>query len=275
MRHACHLALAAGLALGTLAARPAHAESDIPVLPCRPTVACTADIVPAGVVEVETGTLSRFAAQSALAVPILAKLSLSSWFQAQLGTNGLSSSSTGTFVDLVTGIGKFRVLEQGDWNPSVAFTLGGSLAVKPESATYAPTQGFQAGALASRDFGRFHVDVNGGYSADVGDKTLTHTGWGAVSTSLTWNRWIGTFHEVYYLGAPRPRVPQDGGFLFGIAYSPRPEFMLDLGADIGFFPDDRAVSAFFGVTAVLGRIYGSAPTATAQVHPASRRIHAM
>jgi hypothetical protein len=273
MMHTRTFGVAAGLAAIVLVAGSAEAESEVQVLPCRPTVACTADIVPAGVLEVETGTVSRFATQSAMAVPILAKLSLSSWFQAQLGTNGLSSSSTGTFVDLVTGIGKFRVLEQGDWTPSIAFTLGGSLAVKPESTSYAPTQGFQAGALASRDFGRFHVDINGGYTADVGDKTVTHAGWGAVSTSLTWTRRIGTFHEVYYLGAPRPRVPKDGGVLFGIAYSPRPEFMLDLGADVGFFPDDRAVSAFFGVTAVLGRVYGSAPSATAQNHVASRRIH--
>jgi hypothetical protein len=259
---------------GILAATSSRAaESDVQVLPCRPTIACTADIVPAGVFEVETGTLSRFAHGSAMAVPILGKLSLTSWFQAQVGTSGLSSSSTGTFVDLVTGLGKFRVLEQGEWSPSVAFTVGGSVAVTPESTTYAPAQGFQAAGLASRDFGRFHVDVNGGYSADVGDKTVTHAGWGALSTSFTWTSRIGTFHEVYYLGSPRPRVPKDGGVLFGLAYSPRPDFMVDVGADVGFFPDDRAVSAFFGITAVLGRIYGSPPPATAQNHAAYRRVH--
>ncbi len=56
-------------------------------LPCRPTVACTADIVPPGSFELETGYLFRKLRSPIVqhSVPFLAKLTLAEWMQLQVG----------------------------------------------------------------------------------------------------------------------------------------------------------------------------------------------
>jgi hypothetical protein len=59
-------------------------------LPCRPTIACTADFIPPGGVEVELGYLLRRLAGGVLqhSTPVLVKLTLAEWVQLQVATNG-------------------------------------------------------------------------------------------------------------------------------------------------------------------------------------------
>jgi len=59
-------------------------------LPCRARIACTADILPPGSAEVESGYLYRRLHPPARqhSVPFLAKLTLTDWVQLQLGGNG-------------------------------------------------------------------------------------------------------------------------------------------------------------------------------------------
>ena len=55
-------------------------------LPCRPSIACTADIVPTGMVELEVGYLFRKAPDGLQhQTPFLLKLTLADWVQAQVG----------------------------------------------------------------------------------------------------------------------------------------------------------------------------------------------
>lgn len=74
-----------------IGSRPALAASwfndDLTALPCRPTIACTADIVPPGSFELEIGYLFRKLRSPLLqhSVPFLAKLTLAEWVQLQVG----------------------------------------------------------------------------------------------------------------------------------------------------------------------------------------------
>ncbi len=64
-------------------------------LPCRPTIACTADFVPPGVVELEMGYIYRRLGIGANqhSAPFLLKLTLADWVQLQFGSNGLTRAS--------------------------------------------------------------------------------------------------------------------------------------------------------------------------------------
>ena len=83
------------------APRVARAEPDLPddtdvSLPCRPTIACTADLVRPGAVEVESGALYRRAGgplhKGVWMFPVLAKLTVVEEFQLQLGSDGYSTT---------------------------------------------------------------------------------------------------------------------------------------------------------------------------------------
>ena len=56
-------------------------------LPCRPTIACTADFVPPGVMELELGYIYRRLGDGAnqSSLPFLLKLTLLEWVQLQIG----------------------------------------------------------------------------------------------------------------------------------------------------------------------------------------------
>ena len=60
------------------------------MLPCRPTISCTADLVPPGSFEIEAGYYARRVPPAGYVhdQPLLAKLTLFPWIQAQLGMNG-------------------------------------------------------------------------------------------------------------------------------------------------------------------------------------------
>jgi hypothetical protein len=70
------------------------------VLPCRPTVACTADIVAPGTVEVEAGWVVRRGAATQHQTPLLLKMSLARWLQLQVAA-GATFDERRTVDDLV------------------------------------------------------------------------------------------------------------------------------------------------------------------------------
>jgi hypothetical protein len=47
-----------------------------------------------------------------------------------------------------------------------------------------------------------------------------------------------------------PLSSRDGGVRLAVSYSPRSWLVLDLGVDAGWFPSQRAVSAFAGLSVV-------------------------
>jgi hypothetical protein len=95
----------------------ADPPGDTQTLPCRPTIACTADFVPTGVFEVEAGSLFRRLGVTGRqwTFPFLAKLTLTPWFQLQVGSNGYSvvrGDVPAQFLDDTQVGGKFHLVDQ-------------------------------------------------------------------------------------------------------------------------------------------------------------------
>ncbi len=242
---------------------PSRAAADpVQTLPCRPTIACTADIVPGGAFELEAGGFARVVpgAPTAFSAPFLAKLSLTDWLQVQFGSAGPTLSGDLMVMDVAVALAKVRFFPQGTWAPSLSLSVGGSFGVMPGSNDYVPVEGLQTALYASRDLGRFHVDLNVGYNAlRAGAGTFTHSAWGAVSTSYAWSSTFGSFHELYYFTPQVEGAPRDGGFLFGITLSPSPSVMFDIGGDVALIQSSRTFNAFVGVTVATERLWGAAP----------------
>ncbi len=86
----------------------AEEEDSVRVLPCRPTISCSADVVPPGAAEIESGYAARRVAGGGYVEtePVLLKLTLLRWLQLQAGTNALVYS-TGEVARRLDYVGDF------------------------------------------------------------------------------------------------------------------------------------------------------------------------
>ena len=247
------------------------------VLPCRPTIACTADIVEPGALEIEAGWLARRVRSAGFqhAQPILVTLSVSRWFQLQLGTNGRIFSTgdvqepAGYFDGASAGI-KAHFLDQTDALPALAVSL--ALRVpswdRPRGVPFALDATLWG--YATKDLGVLHVDLNAALSAlRVGGGPA----WQpllAIALSVPLGTRFGAMVEGYDFGAADAVAPPDAGVLGALTFSPRPWVMFDAGVDTSFFPSTRAHSLFLGVTAIPWVFSDGASPAVARANgPAS------
>src|SRR6266849_4753786 len=101
-------------------------EGKTEVLPCRPTIACTAQIEAPGVLVLEAGYLRKdLAGGTQHSVPFLLKLSLDERLQLQLGSNGptfADGSIPQRFHDDLTLGAKLRLLHTDETALSVSAT---------------------------------------------------------------------------------------------------------------------------------------------------------
>lgn len=213
--------------------------------PCRPTVACTAELVPAGNVELEVGAL---ATSPGTAINLLAKVSLRDWLQVQVGTDNflLATAGEARVVDGVLAALKARLVEQGEVAPTV------SLSARVAAPTWAPLPAAQATvdlfftAHLSKDLGALHVDLNGMLNVPAlrevqGQAAL------ALSTALPDGFGVAVEGHSTFGNA---RLANDGGLRGVLTWSPVDHLVLDVGGDVGFFPRTRAWSLFVGLVLV-------------------------
>ena len=239
---------------------PAWASADVwpdssyKALPCRPTIGCTADIVPPGVVEVEAGYLYRRLgdATNQHSMPFLLKLSLAEWVQLQLGSNGLTVASPPSAADffdnLIFGL-KFHLHDQGARIPSLALSVLGSVAMPPGQG-YARADDLFVTVHVSKDIRWLHVDVNVGFNLWRLDAAPVAQPWAALALTAGLAHGLAPLVEVYYFGDAAPIQTSDGGVLVALTYQPRNWVVLDMGVDAGLVQSTRAVSAFAGVTLI-------------------------
>ncbi len=223
----------------------AHADA----LPCRPTIACTADIVPAGMVEIEAGYLYRRLAndRNQSSLPILLKLSLTDELQLQLGSNGPTVGTGQSYFDDVIAALKLRIAHQGPRMPSIA--LSAEISVPTEKATgYLRTYDALFTAYVTKDIGWLHADWNGGLSVWRFDGAPLTQLWTALALSAPLGRGFGAMVEGYVFSDASPVSPHDAGLLSALSYQPRKWIILDIGPDIGLEHSTRIISAFVGVT---------------------------
>jgi len=242
---------------------PAAVSEHVTVLPCRPTIACTADLVPPGALEIEAGVVGRRAGSlETRATPLLVKLTIAPWIQAQLATNGYTAT-TGVdgarFVDDIAPGIKLHLVDQGPTVPSLAVSSALSVPIPAEQRGYVRTLDAFFTGYATKDFGPLHVDLNGGVNAWRIDGAAAAQGFGAVAFSTTLPPPFGVMAEAYVFSDAAPMAPRDGGFLFAVTHAPVPWLMFDFGGDVGWFPSTRAYSLFVGLTVVPVRLWHAVP----------------
>ena len=231
-------------------------------LPCRPTIACTADIVAPGLMEFEVGYLYRrlTGAVDQHSVPFLTKLTVAEWVQIQIGCNGptFANGPVATrYVDDITAGLKFHLLAQHDSVPSIS--VSATLSV-PISSAQGFTRTYDAllTTYVSKDFGWLHADLNVGLNFWRLEGPLQVQPWTALSLSVGLPANLGTMLEGYVFADAAPISPKDAGVLTGLTWSPRPWLVFDLGVDVGLIHATRLVSVFAGMTIVPVRWWGNA-----------------
>jgi hypothetical protein len=223
---------------------------DVHALPCRPTIACTAEIVPPGALEIESGYLYRRLgyASATRTVPILAKLTIAEWLQAQVGVGPGKYFGDGTLG------AKFHLVDQSDVRPAIA--VASTLSV-PTVAAEGYTRTYDAffTAFVTKDLGPLHADFNTGIDVWRVDGAPLPQSWVALALSGALPAPFGALVEIYSFGDAAPVASRDAGVLFGLTASPRTWLVFDFGGDVGLVPSTRAFSAFVGMTVVPARLW--------------------
>jgi hypothetical protein len=239
------------------------APGDTHTLPCRPTIACTADLVPPGAFELETGALYRRldGGVRQWTFPFLAKLTFLDRVQLQVGSNGYTTAG-GTqpsqyFDNVAVGV-KLHVADQRGALPSLSLSLTSSTPVH-DGGSFSTL----ATAYASKDFGPLHADLNVCATAwwQIEDHVLPQE-WVALALSTSLPPPFGILAEGYYFTDASPLSSRDGGFLFALTHSPRPWLVFDAGGDVGTFPQTRVFSVFFGMSIVPVLFWRPRPSPT-------------
>jgi hypothetical protein len=219
-------------------------------LPCRPTIACTAEIGLPGQFEVEAGYAAR-SAQSALSHSgqLLLKYTLNDWAQLQLATNNLvlvaPEGAPRSFDGVILGA-KFVFWSQGTFAPMVGSStqaFGGAAQKTFDAAVW---------VYASKDVGRLHADLNfalnvfdlGGARAPQGLTAL------AVSYALPFGLVVMT--ELYTAMGASDAAALDGGWLNALGWAPIDAVVFDIGGDVALYPSTRAATFFLGLTVATG-----------------------
>jgi len=261
---ACRNILAVVVIAAVAAPSAADVVSDpgVSAMPCRPTVACTADIVPPGVLELEAGYLYRRLGNAAnqSSAPFLLKLTVTEWLQLQLGSNGptvTSEPSQARYLDDVVAGVKLHVLDQSPIAPSIA--LSAVLGVPTFEATgYTRTYDALGTVYVTKDLGWLHADWNLGGSVLRVERSPQFQAWTALALSIQLPRGFTAMLEGYYFSDAPPLAPRDGGLLAAVGYQPRKLVVVDAGVDLGLVRATRAASAFVGVTLVLAELWDAA-----------------
>ncbi len=224
-------------------------------LPCRPTIACTADFVPPGVFEIELGYIYRrlAGATNESAVPFLMKLTLAEWAQLQVGSNGPTFQGSASYFDDVTAGLKVRVHHQTAYVP--ALSLSAAISV-PTAAAMGYTRTYDAlfTSYITKDVGWLHADWNVGLNVWRIEGMPLRQAWTALALSVALGKGFGAMVEGYVFSDASPIAPHDAGILSALSYQPRKWLVLDAGPDLGL-ESTRVVSAFVGVTFIAGELW--------------------
>ncbi len=251
-------ALVAAIAAWSARALAVSGPDDEHALPCRPTIACTADLVSPGSLEIEAGYLFRRFVDGTLqhSTPLLLKLTLARFLQLQLGTNGAIFANgpvPAAYVDdFVVGT-KWHLADQTAAFPSLSWSVELSIPTADQPAPLR-TYDMLLTAYVTKDVGRLHADLNFGVNFWRVEQPLLVQAWVALALSTELPRHFGAMVEGYAFTDAAPIAPRDAGLLVAASWSPRTYLTFDLGVDVGLGAA-RQVSAFSGMTIVPLRLW--------------------
>jgi hypothetical protein len=239
---------------------------ELQALPCRPTIACTADLVPPGVFELEVGYVFRKLAgplkQDSL--PWLAKLTLVQGLQLQIGGNGPTFSNAPDVAayldDIVFGL-KFQLAQQSGLRPSMSWSVALSVPVSAVRG-FESTYDLLTTVYVTKDFAWLHADFNVGLDLWDLEGPVQTQGWLALALSVEVVPRLTVMAESYWYSDASPIAPEDAGFLAALSVAARPWLVFDVGGDVGYIQARRSFSLFAGMTFAIP-FWGSAQAAPA------------
>jgi hypothetical protein len=229
--------------------------NDDHVLPCRPTIACTAEITPPGTFEIEAGVIARKFPNPnrQFSMPFLLKLSLEKWVQLQLGDNGYThgtGNARATYFDNLQAGPKFHLADQDGLLPSIAFSA--EIGVPTLAGQTGYTRAYDAFFLGyvTKDFGPIHADFNVGFNVYGFDQSPSNQEFVALALSMNLPPPFGIMAEGYDFTPAGTFAAHDAGFLFAMTVSPKSWLMFDFGGDTGLVPSTRTYATFVGLTVI-------------------------
>ena len=234
-------------------------DDETHALPCRPTIACTADLVAPGTLELEVGYLHRRLSGETNqdSVPFLVKLTLARWVQLQVGSNGPTFANkpvpTGYVDDVASGF-KFHLTDQVGLLPSTSISAELSVPVGAAQG-FLRTYDALFTAYVTKDFAWLHADLNLGLNLWRLEGPVAPQPWSALALSAALPRGFTVMLETYVFADAAPISRKDAGLLAAVSYFPKPWLVFDTGVDLGFIHSTRTWSAFVGMTVVLVRLW--------------------
>jgi hypothetical protein len=241
-----------------LAVHGARASADdLQVLPCRPTITCTADLAAPGTLELELGyqlTLPR-ASPNAQTTPFLAKLPVLHWLELQAATNGFTATGSARYVDNAVVAAKFHIRDQSTTSPSLAITASISLPTVAEMG-YVHVYDAELVVHASKDVGKLHVDVNAGVIADdLGGKRISQT-FVAAAATYPLTATVAVALEPHYFGTAAPFAERDAGLIGAIEVAVRSWLVFDAAIDAVRW-DQRSIAVIAGTSIAPARLWSN------------------
>jgi hypothetical protein len=233
---------------------------DVTALPCRPTIACTADLVPPCALEIEAGVIARRSPSGRQRTfPVLFKLTMARWFQLQVASNGYTfqrGSVPTQYLDDVSLGGKLHLADQGEALPSVSLSAAFSVPTFSGQEGYVRAYDAFFTAYVTKDVGPVHADLNAGLNEWSIDASPRAQPFVALALSVPLPPPFVIMAEAYLFGDGGPLAPHDGGLLVALSHAPERWLVFDLGCDAGFLPSSRAWSLFVGMTVVPAVLWG-------------------
>jgi len=245
---------------------PGAASAQDAIEPDRPDVTNGTHIVDIGLLQIELGGLYTYpaAGQRAVGTPVTARVGLTEWLEARIGTDGLLAQRNGG--SSATGIGnlqigaKLRLWAEPGGLPVLSILP--SVNVPTASAEKGLGSGaadFTLAVLTGTDIGRHaHVDVNYGIGAIGVGADQPHFLQHLVSLSTSaavsdnWNPYV----EAFWFS----REDVDGDAVVaidaGAIYELGGRYALDGGVQFGVSSNAPAFAAFGGISIIVGDILG-------------------
>jgi hypothetical protein len=243
------------LAMVVWIALPSETRADDQVLPCRPTITCTAELAAPGTLEVELGyQLRRADGAFADATPVLIKLPVSHELEIQLGTNGYIHTDEASYVDDVVAGVKFHAIDQTEQRPAFAVTASLSIPTVAQRG-YVQNYDLALTGHASKDVGSLHLDFNIGLMIDQLEGPRAEQPWIALAATYAVTKTFAVALEPHYFADAAPLAPRDAGVIAAVELAARGWLVVDAAVDaIGW--DQRSLTAIVGLSIAPVRLWG-------------------
>lgn len=241
------------LSLRVLADTGSESAPQLQTQACRPTFSCTADLVPHGTFEMESGYFSQdFPNGKQTATPTLFKLSVLDSLQLQVGGNGFQTDTTnggyyGYFDDVLLGL-KYQFLKQEGYIPSMAVTGSHSL-----STPRRPGYNWDHDSLVyhvSETYHWLHGDFNYGVVFWRGEGYATQT-YAALALTAAVGDDVNLVLEGTTFSNAGAASAQNNDLIEAVQYAARPWLTLDFAVTQGFYQGFSTFSVAGGLTYAL------------------------